>query len=67
MTGPRRRSSGRVADQATVHGLPAKVRDLGLKLTLVRRIDPDYPEGQWISRERERLTNAIDRVTGDEP
>lgn len=27
----------------------------------------NYPEGQWISRERERLTNAIDRVTGDEP
>ncbi len=24
----------------------------------------NYPEGQWISRERERLTNAIDRVTG---
>jgi len=23
----------------------------------------NYPEGQWISRERERLTNAIDRVT----
>jgi DNA-binding ferritin-like protein (Dps family) len=27
----------------------------------------NYPEGQWISRERERLTNAIDRVAGDEP
>jgi DNA-binding ferritin-like protein (Dps family) len=26
-----------------------------------------YPEGQWISRERERLTNTIERVTGDEP
>jgi len=26
----------------------------------------NYPEGQWISRERERLTNAIDRVTGDD-
>ncbi|GAA1277533.1 hypothetical protein Psi02_78670 [Planotetraspora silvatica] len=25
----------------------------------------NYPEGQWISRERERLSNAIDRVTGD--
>jgi DNA-binding ferritin-like protein (Dps family) len=24
----------------------------------------NYPEGQWISRERERLTNAIDRVAG---
>ncbi len=27
----------------------------------------NYPEGQWISRERERLTNAIDRVVGNEP
>ena len=24
----------------------------------------NYPEGQWISRERERLTNAIERVSG---
>jgi DNA-binding ferritin-like protein (Dps family) len=31
----------------------------------------NYPEGQWIHRERERLANAIDHavdhVTGDEP
>jgi DNA-binding ferritin-like protein (Dps family) len=27
----------------------------------------NYPEGQWISRERERLTNAIDRAAGNEP
>lgn len=27
----------------------------------------NYPEGQWISRERKRLTNAIDRVAGNEP
>ena len=27
----------------------------------------NYSEGQWISRERERLTNAIDRVAGNEP
>ena len=26
----------------------------------------NYPEGHWISRERERLTNAIDRVAGTE-
>ena len=24
------------------------------------------PEGQWISRERERLTNAIDRAAGED-
>jgi DNA-binding ferritin-like protein (Dps family) len=27
----------------------------------------NYPEGQWISRERDRLTNVIDRVAGNEP
>src|SRR5262249_9986927 len=27
----------------------------------------NYPEGQWTGRERERLTNAIDRVAGNEP
>ena len=25
----------------------------------------NYPEGQWIGRERERLTSAIDGVAGD--
>ena len=27
----------------------------------------NYPEGHWISRERERLTDAIDGVAGTEP
>jgi ABC-2 type transport system ATP-binding protein len=26
----------------------------------------NYPEGQWISRERERLTSAIDRAAGQD-
>jgi len=30
-----------VADQAALHGLLAKVRDLGLELLSVRRLDPD--------------------------
>jgi DNA-binding ferritin-like protein (Dps family) len=25
----------------------------------------EHPEGQWISRERERLTNAIERAAGE--
>jgi hypothetical protein len=33
--------SGPVTDQAALHGLLAKVRDLGLELLEVRRIDPD--------------------------
>jgi DNA-binding ferritin-like protein (Dps family) len=27
----------------------------------------NYPKGQWIIRERERLTTAIDRATGSKP
>jgi hypothetical protein len=33
--------AGPVADQAALHGLLAKVRDLGLEMLAVRRIDPD--------------------------
>ncbi len=35
--------SGPVADQAALHGLLAKVRDLGLLLLSVRRRDPECP------------------------
>jgi hypothetical protein len=34
--------AGPVTDQAALHGLLAKVRDLGLELLSVRRIDPDH-------------------------
>ena len=27
----------------------------------------NYPEGQWINKERERLADAIDRVAGSKP
>jgi DNA-binding ferritin-like protein (Dps family) len=27
----------------------------------------NYPEGQWISRERERLTGAVERAAGEGP
>ena len=33
--------AGSVVDQAALHGLLAKVRDLGLELLEVRRSDPD--------------------------
>jgi hypothetical protein len=34
--------TGPVTDQAALHGLLAKIRDLGLPLLAVRRIDPDH-------------------------
>ena len=41
------RIAGPVADQAALHGLLAKVRDLRLPLLSVRRIDPDEePTGE---------------------
>ena len=36
--------TGPVIDQAALHGLLAKVRDLGLPLESVRRIDPEEEE-----------------------
>jgi hypothetical protein len=33
--------TGPVTDQSALHGLLAKVRDLGLELLAVRRIDPN--------------------------
>lgn len=41
--------SGLIPDQAALHGLLAKVRDLGLCLTSVRRLNParpSHPPGQ---------------------
>jgi hypothetical protein len=34
--------AGPVTDQAALHGLLAKIRDLGLPLVSVRRLDPDH-------------------------
>ena len=35
---------GPIADQAALHGLLQKVRDLGLPLVLVIQVEPDRPE-----------------------
>jgi hypothetical protein len=37
--------AGPVTDQAALHGLLAKIRDLGLELLEVRRTDPDRNPG----------------------
>jgi len=38
--------SGRIADQPALHGLLAKVRDLGLCLISVRRLEPEHDTGE---------------------
>ena len=43
---------GAVADQATLHGLLAKVRDLGLPLLSVCRGGPEHPGGDQTARHR---------------
>ncbi len=41
--------SGPVADQAALHGLLQKVRDVGLQLVSVTSVDPDQPDGPTIA------------------
>jgi len=36
--------SGRVSDQAVLHGLLQRVRDLGVPLVSVKRTDPSLPD-----------------------
>jgi hypothetical protein len=36
--------TGPVVDQAALHGLLKKVRDLGMTLILVRQVEPDQPD-----------------------
>ena len=37
--------TGRVVDQAALHGLLKKVRDLGMPLISVNRVEPDQEDG----------------------
>jgi hypothetical protein len=41
--------SGPVLDQAGLHGLLQKVRDVGLPLVSVTSVDPDQPDGPAIA------------------
>jgi hypothetical protein len=43
---------GPVVDQAALHGLLARLRDIGLPLVSVTRVDPDTTDGQDPALER---------------
>jgi hypothetical protein len=44
--------AGPIPDQAALHGVLAKVRDLGLPLLSVHRVDPDQPDRRRRGRRR---------------
>jgi DNA-binding ferritin-like protein (Dps family) len=53
-------------EQSAANGTPIREIVGEDPVEFVETFVRNYPEGQWIRRERERLTNAIDRVAGNE-
>ena len=54
-------------EQSAANGTPVREIVGEDPVEFIETFVRNYPKGQWISRERERLTNAIDRVAGNEP
>jgi DNA-binding ferritin-like protein (Dps family) len=54
-------------EESAAHGIPVRAVVGDDAVEFAEAFLRNYPEGQWINRERERLTNAIDRAAGDEP
>ena len=50
--------TGRLRDQAELHGVLARVRDLGLPLIEVRRLDNDTPLGEELNADRSPLERS---------
>ena len=73
---PRETLTGLVSQAAEKFGVPgaaAGIRHGGQETqachgvaSLAEAFPQNYPEGQWISRERERLTSAIERASGED-
>lgn len=53
-------------EQSAANGTPVRAIVGDDPVEFAETFLQNYSEGQWINKERERLTNAIDRVAGDE-
>ena len=52
-------------EQSAANGTPIREIVGEDPVEFVEAFVRNYPEGQWIIRERERLTNAIERAAGE--
>ena len=53
-------------EQSAANGIPVRAIVGEDPVEFAETFLRNYPEGGWITRERERLTNAIDRAAGDQ-
>ncbi len=53
-------------EQSAANGTPIREIVGEDPVEFVEAFVRNYPEGQWIIRERERLTNAIERAAGED-
>ena len=54
-------------DESVANGTPIRAVVGADPVEFAEAFLRNYPEGQWIGRERERLTNAIDRAADNKP
>jgi DNA-binding ferritin-like protein (Dps family) len=52
-------------EQSAANGTPIRAVVGGDPVEFIEAFVRNYPKGQWIIRERERLTNAIERAAGE--
>jgi DNA-binding ferritin-like protein (Dps family) len=57
---------GDLFEQSAAHGTPVREVVGEDPVEFADAFLRNYPEGQWISRERDRLTSALDRAAGEE-